>query len=69
MGQPERPALLVWADHCTCGKVHIDVYDGDGAPLTGQRDIVRALRAAARAIESGKAQRLETLHGRSGRNH
>ena len=45
MSQPERPALLVWADHCTCGKVHIDVYDGDVAPLTGRRDIVRALRA------------------------
>lgn len=65
MSQPERPALLVWADHCTCGKVHIDVYDGDGAPLTGQRDIVRALRAAARAIESGKAQRLENSHERA----
>lgn len=59
--KPERGALLVWTDDCTCGKVHIDVYDADGVPLSGDRDIVRALRSAARQIEAGKARRLSGL--------
>lgn len=50
--------LLTWVRGCACGKVHIDVWAEDGAPLTdSDLDIIRSLRDAARQIERKTAQR------------
>jgi hypothetical protein len=65
-GRDEDAAMAnisTWVRGCECGKVHIDVANEDGSPLSdSDLDIIKALREAARQIERKEATRTPGAH-------